>query len=305
MPLVHILALLPATLLTYVAAAVLLMHFSTPAAAADWRDLSREPVGLAPDPAATPEPVVQVYAARAMRWRGYFGVHPWIAVKRAGAPDFTVYEVSGWSVYRGGSAVVRSHRAPDGRWYGNPPELLADRRGAEVEALIDRIEEAVENYPWKDQYRVWPGPNSNTFIAHVLRAAPELRVDLPPTAVGKDWLGLKPVAKLPSGTGAQVNALGVLGVAVGLEEGLEINLLGLTFGIDPRNLALKLPLIGSIGPKRFRGSAQARPPLEVTEALPDAGEGASPADATSATAQDHESQITGLPPVIATVAPDT
>src|SRR5690606_21814122 len=137
------------------------------------------------------------------------------------------------------------------------PELLADRRGADVEALIDRIEKAVENYPWKDQYRVWPGPNSNTFIAHVLRAAPELRVDLPPTAVGKDWLGLKPVARLPSGTGAQVNALGVLGVAVGVEEGLEINLLGLTFGIDPRNLALKLPLIGSIGPKRFRGSAQA------------------------------------------------
>lgn len=265
MPLVQLLTALPAKLLPCAVAAVLLMHCSAPAAAADWRALSREPVGLAPDPAATPEPVVQVYAARAMRWRGYFGVHPWIAVKRADAAEFTVYEVSGWSVRRGGSAVMRSNRAPDGRWYGNTPQLLADRRGAEVEALIDRIEEAVENYPWKDQYRVWPGPNSNTFIAHVLRAAPELRVDLPPTAVGKDWLGLKPLAKLPSGTGAQVNALGVLGVAVGLEEGLEINLLGLTFGIDPRNLALKLPLFGSIGPKRFRGSAQADPPLEVTE----------------------------------------
>ncbi len=265
MSFLHFLTLIPATLLAYVAAAALFMHVSSPASAADWRDLNREPVGLAPDPAATPEPVVQVYAARAMRWRGYFGVHPWIAVKRAGAQQFTVYEVSGWQLRRGNSAVVRSNRAPDGRWYGNTPELLADRRGPEVEALIDRIEAAVEDYPWKDQYRVWPGPNSNTFIAHVLRAAPELRVDLPPTAVGKDWLGFRPLAKLPSGTGAQLNALGVLGVAVGVEEGLEINLLGLTFGIDPRNLALKLPLIGSVGPKRFRGSAQARPPLEVTE----------------------------------------
>ncbi len=263
MSLLHLLTVVPAALLTYVAAAVLFMHVSTPAAAADWRSLSREPVGLAPDPAATPEPVVQVYAARAMRWRGYFGVHPWIAVKRAGAPAFTVYEVSGWQLYRGNSAIVRSQRAPDSRWFGNTPDLLADRRGADVESLIDRIEAAVESYPWKDQYRVWPGPNSNTFIAHVLRAAPELRVDLPPTAIGKDWLGLRPLAKLPSGTGAQLNALGVLGVAVGLEEGVEINLLGLTFGIDPRNLAIKLPLIGSVGPKRFRGTAQARPPLDV------------------------------------------
>ena len=30
----------------------------------DWRNASREPVGLAPDPAAAPEAVVQVYAAR-------------------------------------------------------------------------------------------------------------------------------------------------------------------------------------------------------------------------------------------------
>jgi hypothetical protein len=42
----------------------------------------------------------------------------------------------------------------------------------------------------------------------------------------------------------------VLGVAAGIEEGVELNLLGLTFGIDPRNLAVKLPLIGSLGPRR-------------------------------------------------------
>lgn len=261
----QVIALIPAALLTYVAGAALFMHLTAPAAAGDWRTLSREPTGLAPDPATTREAIVQVYAARAMRWRGYFGVHPWIAVKRAGARQFTVYEVSGWHLRYGNSAVVRSHRAPDGRWFGNPPELLAERRGADVDALIDRIEAAVDDYPWKDQYRVWPGPNSNTFIAHVLRAAPELRVDLPPTALGKDWLGAKPFAKLPSGTGVQLNAFGVLGVAAGVEEGLEINLLGLTFGIDVRNLAVKLPLIGSVGPKGLRGTAQARPPLDVKE----------------------------------------
>jgi hypothetical protein len=263
MTLLQLLAAVPAFLVTYVAAATLFMHTTSASGASDWRALSREPVGLAPDPATTPEAVVQVYAARALRWRGYFGVHPWVAVKPSGARAFTVYEVNGWRLRSSGSAVVRSERPPDGRWFGNAPELLADARGEGVDALIERIEAAVETYPWKDQYRVWPGPNSNTFIAHVLRAAPELRVDLPPTAIGKDWLGINPFAKLPSGTGAQVNAFGVIGLAAGVEEGVELNLLGLTFGVDPRNLAVKLPLIGSVGPKRWRGSAQARPPLDA------------------------------------------
>jgi len=83
----------------------------------------------------------------------------------------------------------------------------------------------------------------------VLREAPELRVDLPPTAIGKDYLGIMPVGKLPSGTGGQISLLGAAGVAVGLEEGLEINVLGLTFGVDPGSLALKLPLIGRLGPR--------------------------------------------------------
>ena len=33
-------------------------------------------------------------------------------------------------------------------------------------------------------------------------------------------------------------------------EGLEVNLLGLTFGINPFDPALKLPLLGRLGPAR-------------------------------------------------------
>jgi Protein of unknown function (DUF3750) len=240
-------------LVGYVVAALLFMRATRTVTAADWRTASRESVGLAPDPAATREAVVQVYAARALSWRGYFAVHPWIAVKRSGARAFTVYEVNGWRLGRMGSAVLASNRPPDGRWFGNRPALLADRRGAGVDALIDRIEAAVGSYPWKGTYHVWPGPNSNTFIAHVLRAAPELRVDLPPTAIGKDYLGALPIARLPSGTGAQLNVLGLAGIAIGWEEGVEVNLLGLTFGVDPRHLTVKLPLIGSIGPCAANG----------------------------------------------------
>jgi hypothetical protein len=214
----------------------------------DWRAASREPVGLAPDPAETPEAVVQVYAARTINWKGYFGVHTWIAVKRSGAPEFTVHEVIGYRLRRDGTTVVSRVRPPDSRWFGAEPDLLKDVRGPGVDALIDRIDLAVQNYPYNGTYRIWPGPNSNTFTAFVLRDVPELRVDLPPTAIGKDYLGLVPVALTPSGTGGQVNLFGIAGVAAGWEEGVELNLLGLTFGVDPASFSIKLPLLGRIGP---------------------------------------------------------
>ena len=129
-----------------------------PDSVGNWRNASRAPVGLAPDPATTPEAVVQVYAARAVRWRGYFGVHTWIAAKPANALGFTVYEVTGFRVRRGGGAVAISQRAPDGRWFGSAPDLLADVRGPGVDALIERIEHAVAAYPYDDVYRIWRAP---------------------------------------------------------------------------------------------------------------------------------------------------
>lgn len=233
----------------YVACSATYLGYSGQVSGRNWRTASREPAGLAPDPAVTREAVVQVYAARAVRWRGVFGVHTWIAVKPTDAANFTIHEVMGFRLRRTGTSVVTRVRAPDAYWYGNRPELLRDVRGPGVDALIERIESAVHRYPYADTYRLWPGPNSNTFVAWVTREVPELRVDLPPHAIGKDYLGLLPVARTPSGTGAQVNVFGLAGVAVGWEEGLELNLLGLTFGIDPASRSLKLPLLGRIGPR--------------------------------------------------------
>jgi hypothetical protein len=224
------------------------------ASGTNWRTASRAPTGLAPSPAEEPGAIVQVYAARAVRWRGYFGVHTWIAVKPRNAAAYTVYEVNGWRLRRAGTSVSVSDRAPDSRWFGNAPELIAELHGAAASDAIPKIVEAVEAYPYADRYRVWPGPNSNTFVAFVLRAVPELQADLPPTAIGKDYLGARLFAKSPSGTGGQLSVLGVLGVLVGVEEGLEVNVLGLTFGLDPLDLAVKLPLAGSFGwPQDPRG----------------------------------------------------
>ena len=217
----------------------------------DWRTASRESAGIAPDPAITKEAVVQVYAARAWSWRGVFGVHTWISVKATDAIEFTVYEVIGWRSYRNLPVVSISNRPVDGRGFGAVPKVLADIRGDGVDQVIKRIDAAAKNYPYVDQYRVWPGPNSNTFTAHVARAVPELKLDLPPTAIGKDYQpGNSLFAEAPSGTGYQFSLFGLFGVLAGTEEGIEVNLLGLTFGVDPADLGRRLSC--------FRGRATGR-----------------------------------------------
>jgi hypothetical protein len=213
-----------------------------------WSQARWDSAGLAPDPATTPEAVVQVYAARAWGWKGILAVHSWIVMKRTGAAAFERYEVVGWGVRRGAPAVRKDMRAIDGYWAGNPPRVLVEHRGPAAEGLIGRIEAAIASYPYPDQNPTWPGPKSNTFIAHIGREVPELGLDMPPIAVGKDYLtngGL--FARTPSGSGVQLSLLGVLGLSVGRTEGLEINLLGLIIGIDPLGLALKLPGVGRVG----------------------------------------------------------
>lgn len=213
--------------------------------AVPWYQASMATSGLAPDPAAVPEAIVQVYGAKAFGWRGAFSVHTWIIVKRTGAARFTRYDVVGW----GGAPVVReNYAAADALWYGGRPRILLEVRGKDAEPLIGEIEAAVAAYPFVETYRSWPGPNSNTFVAHVARSVPGLRLDIPANAVGKDYLPLTaPVARAPSGTGIQVSILGVLGVIVAVEEGIEIDLLGLSAGIDLLRPALRVPGLGRIG----------------------------------------------------------
>lgn len=216
--------------------------------AADWRTASRESANIAPSPAATREAVVQVYGARAFGWRGVFAIHTWIAVKPEAAAAYTTYQVIGWRAFYGDSALVIRDDLPDRHWFGSRPEVLAELRGAVAAKAIVAIERAVRAYPYRDTYRTWPGPNSNTFTAYVGRAVPELALDLPPTAIGKDFLpGGAIVARAPSGTGMQVSLYGLVGLLIAAEEGFEINLFGLGFGIDPKDLSLRLPGLGKLG----------------------------------------------------------
>ena len=216
-----------------------------------WWEGRRDSSHQAPDPAGSPDAVLQVYAARAVGWRGVAAVHTWVALKPANAQAYTRYEVMGWGVGNGAPALRVNRAGPDDYWFGSRPELLIDRRGEGVDSLITRIEAAVASYPYPASYWTWPGPNSNTFTAYLGRAVPELGLDLPATAIGKDFIpGGWPVATSPSGTGVQLSLFGLLGVLAGVEEGLEVNVLSLTFGVDVMRPALKLPVVGRLGVSR-------------------------------------------------------
>lgn len=209
-----------------------------------WGEASHATTGQAPTD--TPHAVVQVYAARTWGLRGSVAVHTWLATRRAEDNDYRRHEVIGWRLRRTGSALVQADGRPDAQWFSNYPELLVDLRGEGVGAVIDKIEAAIEHYPYAREYRTWPGPNSNTFTAYVGRRVPELGLHLPPTAIGKDFLpGQAVIGKAPSGTGVQFSLLGLTGVIASPREGVEVNLLGLVAGLHINPVAVKLPGLGT------------------------------------------------------------
>lgn len=215
--------------------------------AGDWRTANRESTGIAPSPQVTPGAVVQVYAARAFNWRGIFAVHTWIATKEKNAKAYTVYQVLGWNEMRGLPVVVSKEDIPDRSWYGYTPVIVSDIRGERAETAIKKIISAVKKYPYNNHYVLWPGPNSNTFTAYIGRHVPELDLDLPSNAIGKDYIpDGKLFAKTPSGKGFQFSVFGLFGFLASRTEGIEINVLGLVTGFNPWHPALKLAGIGKI-----------------------------------------------------------
>jgi len=221
-----------------------------------WYEARRDATGLAPDPATTQEAVIQVYSARAVAWRGIFAVHTWIVVKPAGAPKFTRYEVVGFGVSETNPSIKVDRTGPDNYWFGARPELILDRRGSGVDALIAKVRAAVGTYPYPNEYRAWPGPNSNTFTAWIARQVPELGLAMPANAIGKDYLpGGAVFAAAPSATGYQFSLFGVVGLLVARNEGIEINLLGMDLGIGFKSPGVKLPGVGLVAWPAASGSA--------------------------------------------------
>jgi len=209
-----------------------------------YRDADWSSAGMLPATAADKRARVIIFTGLTGAWKGIFSVHSWVVFKRENDTRWTRYDVVGW-----GSPLRINNWPPDGRWYGNTPVALVDVSGAEADKLIPKIEAVAKDYAYAKagDYRIFPGPNSNSFVAAVLRAVPELGVSLPPNAVGRDFRDGFYVGRTDSGTGVEVNLSGYAGMKVGWIEGIEVNLIGLVVGVDLRNPALKIPGYGRIG----------------------------------------------------------
>ena len=211
----------------------------------DWWTADRSSAGLLRPAGEHRDAAVRVFSARTVSWRGILASHSWIVVKEAGAPAYQRFDYTAW-----GWPIWVDRFQPDGRWFGAEPEVVFAADGAEADSMIPRIRAAIKGYRYAGlgDYRLFPGPNSNTFVAAVMASVPEMRASLPATAIGKDfpydgrWFG-----PTPSGTGVRLNLGGYLGVSLGWVEGLEVNILGGVAGLDLRRPALKLPGLGRIG----------------------------------------------------------
>lgn len=211
----------------------------------NWQTADRSSAGLLPQATAKPEASVRIFAARTVRWRGIFAVHCWIVFKDRNAATYTRYDYTAW-----GEPIRVNGFAADGRWFGEVPETVFAADGAEAEALIPKIRTAIASYAYRDygDYRAWPGPNSNTFIAAILDAVPDMRTTLPPTAVGKDYpYNRSWLSSTASGTGMRATLGGYLTLTIGWIEGIELSLFGGVLGLDIRRPAIKLPGLGRIG----------------------------------------------------------
>ena len=103
-----------------------------------WNSADWSSTRTAPDPRTNTEAIIQVYAARAGRWKGALAVHTWITLKPRNARRFRRFDVVGW-----GRPVRRDAFPVDGLWYSNRPRVILELRGAEARRLIPKIEAAV------------------------------------------------------------------------------------------------------------------------------------------------------------------
>jgi hypothetical protein len=122
-------------------------------------------------------------------WIGRFAWHYW----------FVVHDATGshrWEVWQtknaGGFCIGHVHRdlkAPDHGVGGGPSRLVLEWKEDPARRIAAVLENA-RTYPFCHKYRLWPGPNSNSFVAWVLREA-GIEHELDPRGIGRRYFAAK------------------------------------------------------------------------------------------------------------------
>ncbi|MCB9913768.1 MAG: DUF3750 domain-containing protein [Planctomycetes bacterium] len=214
-------------------------------------------------------------------WYSRFAEHTWIDLRRGDTDAWWRVEVLSRS-----SGVRVIELAPEGaradaRW-DRDVAVLASLRGERArvagEALLaaalehpdfgqlqtteidNGIFSATVSAPQREGYAAWPGPNSNTFVADLVAATPGLAVQLDHNAVGKDYARGLRAGRTTDGLGVELDS-DYLGAGIGLRQGVELHLLGLTLGVAFWPPALELPFLPRVGIHPGWTSLDDTPPL--------------------------------------------
>ena len=160
--------------------------------------------------------------------------HAWIIVHIPGETDFRRCEWLG-----GGSC---SHTSTPFSYFGNGSVALHHLQftpsATQIQACLEK--EATRYNDDHPDYWPIPGPNSNTFVDTLMRRC-DIHVDLPTTAIGKDYRGPIGISKTSGGTGVQLESW-VVGLRLGLKEGVELHLFSLGIGVDFWPPAILVPV---------------------------------------------------------------
>jgi hypothetical protein len=210
-----------------------------------WSEARWSSAKILPEASVSNDAAIYIFSAMTGGLKGAVASHAWIVTKEKGADTYNRYDKVGW-----GSPIRRNHRPPDAFWYSNPPQLVKAITGVDAELLIPKVEGAIAAYPYAEPggYQIFPGPNSNTFVAYVLRTVPELGAVLPPHAVGRDYLPDGEFVHVDTDwKDVHVTLRGLIGISAGLRSGFEVHFLGLVAGLDIANPGIKVPALGRIG----------------------------------------------------------
>lgn len=177
-------------------------------------------------------------------WYARFAVHTWIDY-RAADGTWTRVGVPGPATNVRRSSLTPEEAREDLRW-SEPVRVIDVTHGDEAIAAIAGLAAAEDQWE-RGGYRAFPGPNSNTFVERVARATPGLSPTLSPNATGKDYAPLR-AGMTGSGTGVELESP-VLGVEIGLREGVQLHVAQLPLGVQLWPPALILPFLPAIGPR--------------------------------------------------------
>lgn len=208
-----------------------------------WRQAQWSSAGILPSNPSKNEAAVYVFTARTGGLKGAFATHSWLVLKPLGTNYYDRYDVVGW-----GTPLRKNAYDPDGYWYSNKPVISYKIVSEQAIKVLPLLERAIASYRWRDRgdYKLWPGPNSNTFVANILGQFPELAASAPSTAVGRDypadgkWIGQRKDGALFATFG------GYFGLEIGGDVGFEINFLGLVAGLNLTSGELIIPAFGAL-----------------------------------------------------------